>query len=320
MPEGDTLFRIARALGRVLEGKPIVAVRAARPLGPFAPRPGATIAAVESRGKNLLVRFAGGTALHVHLGMGGSVHLYRAGEPFRRPTWQASLIVQVEAVVAVVFRASLVRALRDPDADRTLAELGPDVLRDDFDKDDACRRLRSLPPDTPLGDALLDQRALAGIGNVYKCEALFECRLDPFAPIASIDDARLRELVERARGSMQRNLANGPRVTREPGRGRAMPGARRRGSAHSVYGRAGRPCFICASLIRAKRAGHRGRITWYCPTCQGMAGSDASERTQRPASATSASSRTCSASSRASASAESATARSSSRSRSRSAS
>jgi endonuclease-8 len=276
MPEGDTLFHVARALDRVLAGQSLEALRAPRPLGAFAPRTGTRLETVEARGKNLLLRFAGGPAIHVHLGMHGRVHLYRPGEPFQRPAWQASLIVEVKSAVAVVFRAALVRAIRDPGTDRALGKLGPDVLDDDFDLDEAYRRLRTLDPATPIGDALLDQQSLAGIGNVYKCEALFVCRIDPFAAIAAVDDPALRELVSRARECMRANVAaKGPRRTRDT----RDP----RGARTWVYGRAGRPCFECGDLIRVKRAGPRARITWYCPRCQAMAVSKPSDSAHKPA-------------------------------------
>jgi endonuclease-8 len=317
MPEGDTLLHVARALDRVLTGQSLEAVRAARPLGAYAPRKGARLVAVEARGKNLLLCFEGGPALHVHLGMRGRVHLYRPGERFQLPEWQASLVVEVKSAVAVVFRAALVRALRDPSVDRSLGELGPDVLADDFDADEACRRLRTLDPATPIGDALLDQRSLAGIGNVYKCEALFVCRIDPFAAISSIDDAALRHVVTVACATMRANVADASRVG--PRRTRASRDPR---SARAwVYGRAGRPCFECGELVRAKRAGPRARVTWYCPRCQGMAVSKSSDsenkRPGRTASDISSSSRRSSSTSRISPSAGSATARSKSRSGSR---
>jgi endonuclease-8 len=317
MPEGDTLFRIARALDGALTGRTLEHVRALRPLGVYAPRPGWRVAGAEARGKNLLVRFDRGAALHVHLGMQGSVHLYRRGERWRRPEWAASLVLEAGDAVVVVFRASQVRAIRHPDADPTLAALGPDVLAEDFDAEGACRRLRALG-DIPVGDALLDQRSIAGIGNVYKCEALFVCRLNPFAPLASVDDARLTELIATARASMRANLAGGPRRTRDPQR--ATSGPRPPGSAYWVYGRAGRPCLSCGTLVCAKRSGPRARVTWYCPRCQGMALSRESHRSTESASVTIGSSRTSSTSSPASASAASGRAPLRSRSRSRSAS
>lgn len=318
MPEGDTLFRIARALDRVLTGRAIEEVRSPRPLGAYVPRRGARIAAIEARGKNLLVHFDGGSALRVHLGMHGSVHLYRPGEAWKRPAWLASLVVRVPEAVAVVFRAAVVRALRHPDADETLATLGPDVLTEDFDVDEACRRLRTLD-DMPIGDALLDQRLLAGVGNVYKCEALFACRVDPFAPLASIDDTRLRALVATARASMLANLGEGPRRTRGSRRASA-PGGAAPGARHWVYGRAGRPCFVCGALVCATRAGPRARVTWYCPRCQAVTVSDASHPPMPSTGATTSSSRTSSASSPTSASGESAKVPFKSRLRSRSAS
>jgi endonuclease-8 len=321
MPEGDTLFRIARALQRVIAGRTLEDLRTARPLGAHAPRRGLRVGSVEARGKNLLVHFEGGAALRVHLGMTGAVHLYRPGEPWRRPAWTASLALEFAEAVVVVCRAALVRAVLHPRLDAALATLGPDILAEDFDAAEACRRLRAQGA-VPIGDALLDQRSVAGIGNVYKCEALFVCGLDPFAKAASLDDARLDALLATARTSMRENLGDGPRRTRagaKAGSGASRPSARA-STRHWVYGRAGRPCFLCGTLVRAKRAGPRARVTWYCPQCQGVAGSVQSHRSTDPASATIASSRRSSASSPASASAASARVPFKSRSRSRSAS
>jgi endonuclease-8 len=151
-----------------------------------------------------------------------------------------------------------VRVVRSAGTDESLARLGPDVLAADFDDAEAVRRLRALA-DVPVADALLDQRAMAGVGNVFKCEALFARRVDPFARVADLDDATLAALVATCRDMMRANVGDAPR--------RTTPRTQR--ERFRVYGRGGRGCPACGGRIATRRAGPRGRITWYCPRCQG---------------------------------------------------
>src|SRR4051812_26984552 len=175
MPEGDTILRAARTLNRAFAGKSIA--RASSPLPELAnvDFAGLRIDAVEAHGKNLIVRFGDGRALHTHMRMNGAWHLYRAGERWRKPEHLARFVLEVDAVqgdpplVAVCFSAPVVRLLRVPDADAKLTSLGPDVLAVDFDADEAIRRLRALGA-MPLGEAIVHQNAVAGIGNIYKSE------------------------------------------------------------------------------------------------------------------------------------------------------
>jgi endonuclease-8 len=139
-----------------------------------------------------------------------------------------------------------------------LRALGPDLLAESPDFDEAVRRLRERAS-VPLGEALLDQGALAGIGNVIKSEALFMERLDPWAPVTDFSDAELRAVVGRASALLRANTGGGRRVTT----GRRAPGA-----SLWVYGRAGRPCRRCSTLIRSRRQGEHGRTTYWCPGCQ----------------------------------------------------
>jgi endonuclease-8 len=257
MPEGDTLLRIAHAVAPAITGKNVDGVRSPIAQVAAAPIAGRRVASVEARGKNLLVHFEGGRALHVHLGMTGSVHLYRAGERWKRPAWRARVALDTEGVVLVVFDAPLVRVVRAPVRDDALARLGPDVLADDFDAVEAGRRVHTLA-DVPIGDALMDQRAMAGVGNVYKCEALFVCRVNPFARVGALDDTTLVALARACHEMMAANIGPAPRRT-TPGRSAAR---------FWVYGRAGRPCAVCGTSIAARRAGARARVTWYCPRCQ----------------------------------------------------
>lgn len=276
MPEGDTLFRTAAGLRPHLLGRTVTTARA-RVSGPWIERVvGATITAVDAVGKNLLIRFDNGLELRTHLRMHGSWHRYRPGEPWRRPAGRAVLVLEVEGAVAVCFDAPVVELLetRAEGLHPPLAGLGPDATADAFDRDEAQRRLRDPGrAGRTIAEALLDQRAVAGVGNVYKSEVLFIERVDPFAPVAGLDDPTLARLVDRARALL---LANRDAVTRvttgSAGGGAATavgPGALpARGAGLWIYGRAGRPCRRCGTLIAARRHGDLPRTTYWCPRCQ----------------------------------------------------
>lgn len=286
MPEGDTLFRTAAGLRPHLVGRVVTAARARVP-GPAIGRVvGATVTAVDAAGKNLLVRFDNGLELRTHLRMHGSWHRYRPGEPWRRPAARAVLVLEVPGAVAVCFDAPVVELLetRAEGLHPPLADLGPDATADVFDRDEALRRLRA-PARAGLtaAEALLDQRALAGIGNVYKSEVLFIERVDPFAPVGGLADEALARLVDRARVLLLANRDGEARVTTGlPGGGVASAagaGATSpRGARAWVYGRAGRPCRRCGTVIRALRHGDLPRTTYWCPRCQSPAGGDAGRR------------------------------------------
>ena len=265
MPEGDTIFRTADVLRAALVGRRITAARAQ-------PRPGlrrvpdlsrvvgATVASVEPRGKHLLIGFDNGLTLRSHLRMSGSWHRYRPGETWRRPPRQASAILETPESVAVAFNTPVVELLTDADLRRSvpLTSLGPDLLGRTFDADEALRRLRDRDGEQ-LGNALLDQRAVAGIGNVVKSEVAFRERLDPWAPVEAATDGELRAALATARRVLQANTRGGARVT---------TGNARRGQALWVYGRVGRPCRRCGTPIRMHRQGELARLTYWCPRCQ----------------------------------------------------
>ena len=271
MPEGDTIWRSAGRLHELLAGRevtrftstlPAVAAEARRyRVAPQAGRPGARIDAVEARGKHLLMRFATTppVALHTHMGMTGSWHLYRPGSRWRQPERLARVVVETADAVAVCFSPPTVRWLRAAEeaALPVLAGLGPDVMSPGFDAAQALRRLRQRP-EVSIAAALLDQRALSGIGNIYRNEALYLAAVDPFAPVASLEDATLARFVDRARRLMRRNLGTPVRTTMPEGRGR-----------YWVYRRSGRPCRRCGTTIRMRRHGQPARSVYWCPRCQG---------------------------------------------------
>jgi endonuclease VIII len=271
VPEGDTIWRTAGRLHEHLAGRVVtrftstlarVAAEARRyRVAPRAGRGGARIFAVEARGKHLLIRFATdpAVALHTHMGMTGSWHLYRPGSRWRKPEHLARVVIDTADVVAVCFTAPTVRWLREGEeaALEVLAGLGPDVLSPTFDAAEALRRLRARPR-LSIAAALLDQRALSGIGNIYRSEALYLSAVDPFTPVESLEDESLDRVVERARRLMRRNLDATVRVTAAGGGGRTW-----------VYRRAGRPCRRCGTPIRMQRHGQPPRSVYWCPRCQG---------------------------------------------------
>ena len=265
MPEGDTIFRTATVLREALVGRPITAARAQA--GPGVRRVpdltrvvGATVVSVEPRGKHLLIGFDNGLTLRTHLRMSGSWHRYRPGEAWRRPNRQATAMLETPTSVAVAFNTPVVELMTDGDLrrSRSLGELGPDLLGATFDIEEAVERLRARDG-VELGNALLDQTAVAGIGNVYKSEVSFLERLDPWAPVSAITDGELRGALRAARRLLQVNTRGGARVT---------TGSGARGQGLWVYGRVGRPCRRCGALVSMGRQGDLARLTYWCRRCQ----------------------------------------------------
>jgi formamidopyrimidine-DNA glycosylase len=249
MPEGDTIFRTAERLRAALQGKRVIA---ARP--DFLKRlAGTTVSDVRPVGKHLMIRFDNGLALHTHMRMRGVWQVYRRGEHARRPDWQLKAMIETEDEVAACFSAPVVELIRDESIH--VGHLGPDILAEDWDVAEVVRRARSRG-DEPIGDVLLDQRVTAGIGNVYRCEALWEQKVDPFRSTSSLSDDVLSALFVAARTAMRANLGNGPR-RRFPGYGRG-----------AVHGRAGRPCPRCGTPIRMRALGEHARLVYWCPRCQ----------------------------------------------------
>jgi endonuclease VIII len=262
VPEGDTLWRIANRLAPVLVGRRVTSLRLGSPALASAARrhriEGSTIEAVEARGKHLLVRFSTGVALHTHLGMTGSWHLYRAQSRWRQPEHLARVVIGAGDVVAVCFVprvVDLVLAAAEA-AHPTLAALGPDVVAADFDPAAAVERLRARGG-MEIGAALLDQTAVSGIGNIYKSEVLFLCRVDPFTPVAALDAAQLQRIAATAHRLMRGSVVAPSRVT-----------AAAAGGRYWVYERIGRPCRRCGTRIRRARQGSPSRTTYWCPRCQ----------------------------------------------------
>lgn len=274
MPEGDTIFRAARTLQRALAGRVVARLESVLPaltrVDDDAPLAGRTIDRVWARGKHLLIAFSGDLVLRTHMRMNGSWHVYRAGEAWHRPRQQMRVAIHTDAFVAVAFNVPVAEFVGSAALERheVLRRLGPDVLGDDFDAAEATARLRARGA-MALGDALLDQGALAGIGNVYKSEACFMCGVHPFAPVSALSDAELERLVVTARRLMQANIgdASGAGIVTYTGfrrtTGRTDPGERL-----WVYGRQHRPCRRCGTSIQARKQGLDARTTYWCPRCQ----------------------------------------------------
>lgn len=267
MPEGDTIFRTARTLRQALVDQEVTNVSTTvgqvRQLG-VGRLIGQTIRDVESRGKHLLLWFAPSDfALHSHMRMSGSWHLYRQGERWRKPRHLARFELSVPDWVAVCFSAPVIELLSAQQVarHRALAALGPDALEDEPDLGEARRRLDERA-DWTIGEALLDQRMLAGIGNVFKNEVLFIHGLDPWQPVAEIDGETRDAVLATAVRLMRANVARGEvrRVTT----GDSSPS----GSLY-VYGRHRRPCPRCQRPIAVARQGDQGRLTYWCRSCQG---------------------------------------------------
>jgi endonuclease-8 len=265
MPEGDTIYRTATVLRRVLLGG--VVRRALAQPGPGLARVpdlsvlvGSTVDAVESRGKHLLIGFSDGRWLRTHLRMRGSWHRYRPGEPWRLPNRRAVCVLETDSAVAVCFDAPVLELLSEAELERhdLLRALGPDLLAPEPDFDEAMRRLRERSS-MPIGEALLDQRVAAGIGNAIKSEALFMERTDPWAPVSAFSDAELRAVLLRASRLLAANTGGGRRVT---------TAVARPGESVWVYRRTGRPCRRCGTLIQARRQGEDARTTYWCHHCQ----------------------------------------------------
>jgi endonuclease-8 len=277
MPEGDTLFRTAAGLRPYLVGRVVIGARAQGP-GPV-PQVhriiGQRIETVEALGKNLLITFDGGLELRTHLRMRGSWHRYRPGERWRRPAGRARLMLEVDGAVAVCFDAPVVELFerRAASLHPALASLGPDLLADDLDVAAVRRRLRAGErAELEIAVALLDQRALAGIGNVYKNEVLWIERVSPFARVADVDDATLDRLVATAHRLLRANsdANHGPERITTRDQLQVLGQSGRAPGPLYVYGRAGRPCRRCGMPLSVTRQGRDlPRTTVWCASCQG---------------------------------------------------
>jgi len=240
MPEGDTIFRAARTLDRALAGKVVTRFETVLPRLERVPLQGRTIERVVAHGKHLIIEFDGGVHLRTHMRMNGSWHIYRTGERWRKPRSDMRLVIETADYVAVGFNVPVAEFGDAP-------PLGPDLLAEDFDADEALRRVRAQAGEE-IGNVLLDQRVMAGIGNIWKSESLFRSGVDPFVRVGDLDDVTLARII-----------ANARKLLRASANGRADP---------MVYSRGGQPCRKCGTRIQSRPQGPDVRLTWWCPNCQ----------------------------------------------------
>ncbi len=254
MPEGDTIHRVAARLRPALEGAELIRFEAPR-VGGARPRSGEKVDAVRAHGKHLLVDFSGGLTLRTHLRMSGSWHLYRTGEPWRRSTRAARAVIEVPGWLAVCFAAPDVALT--PRSRAAIDHLGPDLCAADPDLGVVVTRLAAhADASTTIGEALLDQRVAAGIGNVYKSEVLHAERIAPTRAVGSLDEEQLRRLFATAHRLLRLNVDR-------PGRRRTVA------EGYAVYRRAGRACRRCGTRIeRITQGREQPRSTYWCPGCQ----------------------------------------------------
>ncbi|MFJ2824075.1 DNA-formamidopyrimidine glycosylase family protein [Streptomyces toxytricini] len=260
MPEGDSVWRAAARLHAALAGRELTVWDMRVPRLATTDLTGRTTLEVVPRGKHLLARFEGGLTLHTHLRMDGAWHVFTPGQKWRGgPLYEVRAVLGTADRTAVGYRLPVVELLRTADEDRVVGHLGPDLLGPDWDADRAAANLLAAP-DRPLGEALLDQRNLAGIGNVYKCELCFMAGATPWTPVGALPDAPRTAV--RLAAAAQRLLA----ANTGPGEGRNTTGSRRPGRALFVYGRLGLPCLRCGTPVR--KADQDDRPTYWCPNCQ----------------------------------------------------
>jgi len=259
MPEGDVVWRTARQLDQALTGRVLERSDFRVPRFATTDLAGRTVTGTVSRGKHLLTRVDGGITIHTHLRMEGSWRIGPATGYVPRDH-RIRLVLANQERQALGYQLGIVEVLRTEHEARVVGHLGPDLLGADWDADEAVRRLRSDPA-RPVGEALLDQRNLAGIGTLYRAETLFLRGVSPWRPVADVDAGGLTELVALARRLLD---ANKERI------GQVTTGNRTRGQETWVYNRAGRPCRRCGGPVSkaSQGAAPEERNVFWCPRCQ----------------------------------------------------
>ena len=240
MPEGDTVFRIARTLDEALSGKVVTRFETVLPKLERGSIKGRTVERVRSVGKNLIIDFSGDVSLRTHLRMNGSWHLYRAGERWRKKRDDMRIVIATKDFEAVGFNIPVAELNSE-------VTVGPDLLGETLDVDEAVRRIRELAAEE-IGSVLLNQHVIAGIGNIYKSEVLYVCGINPFTRVEALDEAALQRIVKKGRAILQRSTRERPRF--------------------QVYERGGQPCRKCGTRIEYRKQGPEVRGTYWCPKCQ----------------------------------------------------
>ena len=274
MPEGDAIYRAARNMHRVLAGQVVTRFETAYAhldrVNVDTPIVGRTIERCESAGKHHLIVFSGDVILRTHMRMNGSWHLYRHGERWWRGPQAMRVRIDTAEWVAVAFQVPVAEFVTSKQLASTdpVAKLGPDLLGGEFDRDEAVRRLVASGHQ-PIAMSLLDQRLVAGIGNVYKSEVLFMAGVNPFTPASAVPRPVLERMMDIARGLLKDNVIDGssPRIQTYRSLRMINP-ATEHDESLWVYGRAGKPCRKCATPIEMKKMGIEARSTYWCPSCQ----------------------------------------------------
>jgi len=257
MPEGDTIAYAAHRIRPVLEGHVPDQIRTPHPRHALDRWPerltGRAVSEIRTHGKHLFIRFEGDLTIHSHLRMTGSWGVYPPGRRWRRSARRAWLIMERGGVEVVQFDGPVLELLTDSRTrfDQRLAGLGPDILAEEFDVARFLARLRGDDHTRGIGDALLDQRNVAGIGNLWKSESCWDAAVDPWRPVAEISDAEAIAVIEAARPRMQESARTGDQE-----------------SGRRVFRRNGQPCDRCATRILARGQGDDNRTTFWCPGCQ----------------------------------------------------
>jgi endonuclease VIII len=270
VPEGDTIHSAARRVGAALVGSEIVSVETPQPRHAKDRWPerlaGRDVREVGAHGKHLFVRFDGGLTLHSHLRMGGAWGVYPRGKRWHRSQRRAWLVIRTPDHEVVQFDGPVLELMTEGRTrfDQVLAGLGPDILGEEFQEEAYLRRLREDDQTRGIGDALLDQRNLAGIGNIWKSEACFMAGVDPWRRLRNVSDHEALALVRGARPLMQLSVERrGRPVTWEPDRP-----PRGKENRYWVFNRDGRPCRRCGTIVLARGQGDDNRTTYWCPECQ----------------------------------------------------
>jgi len=257
VPEGDTVWLVAHNLDRALAGDVLNRTDFRVPSLATTDLAGRTVIDVVPRGKHLLMRVEGGLTVHSHLRMDGAWHLHRPGARWTGgPDHEVRVVLSTSAWDAIGYRLPVLELVETAHEDSVVGHLGPDLLDPGFDLDEALQRLLRQP-DREIGQALLDQTALAGIGNIYKAESLFLERTSPWTTVGEVED--LPRLVDRARRLLDANKAHSSQATTGDPR-----------ADHWVYGRGGRPCLRCGGRVATASQGDPpyDRVTYWCPACQ----------------------------------------------------
>ena len=277
MPEGDTIFRTARSLGRALGGKPVTVFRSTYPLlarfNDDTPLAGQTVERVEARGKWLLIRFSGGGTLATHMLMSGSWHIYRHGERWQQPRFNMRIVIENSEYIAVGFRVpvaemhtaqSLARQTRIP-----CEQI--DVLSAEFNAAEAERRVQAHGGEE-IADVLLHQEVLAGVGNVFKSEICFVTGINPFCKVSALRQDQLQASIAAAQRLVRANVLedSGDTIVTYGGRRRRTTHESDPGASLWVYGRNGEPCRRCGEPVRRRIQGPDARVTFWCARCQPM--------------------------------------------------